>query len=265
MVKKISIVALALLLIGGVGSAITFSKANTGLLVSEKKQFSAANIKDVQLETENAVVEIIPIKDANAKIELTGKRNPDYTLDLDADVRGDTLTVKLDQQQRKWFNFSFVFSSLTLKVYLPEKTYQSMRVTNDNGRVMLGQLPVKKLNVQTNNGQIDLQDIVSDEVTVQADNGKISVDHVEGALKGRLSNGSIKVLTRDLDRPIQLKNNNGSIVIETETEPTNARFEVHKDNGHINILDQYNGNARFGKGENLIQLTTNNGKIEVTK
>lgn len=265
MFKKISILALILLLIGGAGSALTFSKANTALLVSEEREVSAVNVKDIQLETDNAAVEIIPVKASAAKIELTGKRNPDYTMDFEAEVQGDTLVVKLDQQQRKYFNFNFVFSTLTLKVYLPEKTYQSMRITNNNGRIELGQLPVKKLNVQTDNGQIDLRDIVSDEVTAEADNGKILIDHVEGTLKGRLSNGSIKVLTKDLDRPIQLKNNNGSIVIQTETEPTNARFEVHKDNGEINILDQYSGNAQFGKGENLIELTTNNGKIEVTK
>lgn len=265
MIKKISIVALALLLIGGAGSLVTFSKANTALLVSKEREVSVANVKDIQLETDNAAVEIIPVKEDTAKIELTGKRNPDYTLDFEADVQGDTLVVKLDQQQRKFFNFSFIFSSLTLKVYLPEKNYQSMQVTNNNGHVELGQLPVKKLSVQTDNGQIDLRNIVSDDVTVEADNGKISIDHVEGTLKGRLSNGHIKVLTKDLDRPIQLKTNNGSIVIQTEKEPTNVRFEVHKDNGKINILDQYSGNAQFGKGENLIELTTNNGKIEVTK
>jgi len=64
---------------------------------------------------------------------------------------------------------------------------------------------------------------------------------------------------------MQLKSNNGSITVETEKEPTNTAFNVHKDNGVINILNKYSEDTRFGDGKNVIELTTNNGKITVTK
>ena len=71
--------------------------------------------------------------------------------------------------------------------------------------------------------------------------------------------------TKDLDRNIQLVSNNGKISIKTEKEPTNTTFKVSSDNGSINILDKYEGNTVIGKGENLVDLKANNGKIEVVK
>lgn len=42
-------------------------------------------------------------------------------------------------------------------------------------------------------------------------------------------------------------------------------FDVHVDNGRINILDKYEGNTVIGKGTHVIKLTTNNGRVTVTK
>ncbi len=73
------------------------------------------------------------------------------------------------------------------------------------------------------------------------------------------------MITKHLDRPIQLASDNGSIIIRTEKEPTNATFDVHVDSGHINILDKYSGSTVVDKGDNLIKLTTDNGEITVEK
>lgn len=64
---------------------------------------------------------------------------------------------------------------------------------------------------------------------------------------------------------MKMKSNNGSITIQTEKEPTNTAFYVHRDNRVINILNKYNEDIRFGDGKNVIELTTNNGKITITK
>lgn len=63
---------------------------------------------------------------------------------------------------------------------------------------------------------------------------------------------------------IDLECNNGKIMIKTENEPTNTTFDVHVDNGKVDILGKHEGNTVIGKGENLVKLP-NNGKIEITK
>lgn len=265
MIKKLSVLALVLLIIGGTGTVLTFSRSNTVVQISEEKTFSGDAIQTVQIETDNADVEVMPTEESAVRVELAGKGNPDNKITFDADVEGDTLVVNLEEKQQKFFTIGFISSDVTLNVYLPKSTYESLSITNRNGRVQLSQLSSKKVNVRVNNGQVNAKNIASEAVMVQADNGKISLDHVDGTINGRVSNGSIKVATKDLDRSMQLKSNNGSITVQTEKEPTNTTFNVHKDNGEINILNKYSEDTRFGDGKNVIELTTNNGKITVTK
>jgi len=155
--------------------------------------------------------------------------------------------------------------SLTIKVTLPEKQYKSMMIHTDNGEIQAAGLNADQLTADTNNGRIELKEIASKNVEVEADNGKLMLDHVSGKIKGKTNNGQINVKTIDLERSIQLETDNGRIEIVTEKEPENVAFDVHVDNGRVNILDKYEGNAVIGDGDHVIKLKTNNGKISVTK
>ena len=267
MIKKISIIALVLLLVGIVGSLLTFRSVNVLEPVSEEQVINNQNITAIEVETQNSTVEIVPTKDADIKIELTGKTTGDSKQDLSAEINGTTLNIKLKDQRQKFFNLNFnnFSESFTLKVYLPEKEYASLKVNSSNGRIQLEQLKVKDLFAESDNGRIELKNITSTNVNVKTDNGRITLDYVDGKIKGKSSNGRISVLTKDLDRPMELNTDNGRIEIQTEKEPTNTTFDVDTDNGSIDILDKYDENAVIGKGENLIRLSTSNGRISITK
>ena len=127
----------------------------------------------------------------------------------------------------------------------------------------MSELNIRNLKVETDNGRIELNKIVAENVDVKSANGRLEFNYVEGNLKGSSNNGKIMLATRDLDRNIQFESNNGKITINTDKEPTNTTFKVSVDNGKINILDKYEGNTVIGKGENLVELESNNGKIEV--
>lgn len=267
MIKKISIIALVLLLAGIVGSLLTFRSVNVLEPVSEEKVINNQNITAIDVDTDNSDVEIVPTKKSQTKIEVSGKTTGDYKHELTAEVEGTILNIKLKDQRQKffYFNFNAFAESFRLKIYLPEKEYASLKINSSNGRIHLEQLKVKDLFAESNNGRIELKKIASTSVNVKTDNGRITLDYVDGKIKGKSSNGRISVLTKDLDRPIELDTDNGRIEIQTEKEPTNTTFDVDTDNGSIDILDKYNGNAVIGNGENLIRLSTNNGSISVTK
>lgn len=264
-IKKISMIALVLLLVGAAGSLLTFRSANKEVSVSEEKVIDNKNITAIQLETGNAHVEVAPTKDTTTKIQLSGKGTTETKQIFTANVEGTTLFIKLKEQQLKIFDFFPRSESLTLKVSLPEKQYASMQIDNNNGAVQIQQLNIKDVKAKTDNGSIELKNIPSTIVNIESDNGKLSLDHVDGTINGQTNNGKISVVTKQLNRPMQLTSDNGNIIIRTEEEPTNVTFNVRVDNGHINILDKYTGNAVIGKGDNLIKLATDNGEITVTK
>lgn len=283
--KKLSIIAGIIFIIGIVGSLFTYRSIAT-VPISEEKVINNNNVSSVIIDTNNVRVNINPITESNMKVTLDGEVNPNIKRTLATDEKGSTLLISYKEKQQSWFNFNIseVLVPLTLNVYLPEKQYDSLKISNNNGyvsakqqntthfdintsngRVELREINSQKINAETNNGSMDFKDITAQNIHVKSNNGRIMLDHVEGELEGQSKNGSLSLKTNELDRNLNFTTHNGKINIETEKEPTNVQFNVSVDNGKANILNKYNGNAVIGKGENQIKLNTHNGSISVKK
>ena len=260
MSKKLSIIALLLLLIGGVGSYFTFYKSYQEENTLEKT-VSSDEVEEIEISTDNATVQVLPTSATEIKVQLVTKGVDVSKLNFTTEVEGKKLIVKL--KEKSTFSIGFNIQSSHLYVYVPQKLYHSFVIDNDNGKVKMSEMNVNYLKVQTDNGRIELNKIESENVDVRSANGRLELNGVEGNIKGSSNNGKIVLATKDLDRNIQLESDNGKIIIKTEKEPTNTTFKVSSNNGSINILDKYEGNTVIGKGENLVNLKSNNGKIEV--
>ncbi|WP_430786880.1 DUF4097 family beta strand repeat-containing protein [Virgibacillus flavescens] len=263
-VKKIAIVAIFLIVIGAVGSFITFQSMGQSSSVNEERVIDSTNFTDIEVSADNQQVEIFPTDDSKAKVELEGRSSKDIAEKLSVEVKGNKLSIKI--KDKHTFNFfNFTASQLTLRVYLPKKTYDSLQVDIDNGALLAEQLNVKNIHAETSNGTLELKDMEATALRVESDNGEIELENVTGEIQGETDNGEITLVTPNLNRPITLDSDNGRITIETDKEPTNVTFDVQVDNGDVTIFDKYNGNAVFGNGENRIKLSTDNGDITVSK
>ncbi|PEW01164.1 hypothetical protein CN425_13845 [Bacillus cereus] len=283
--KNLSIIAGIIFIIGIVGSLLTY-RSIAAVPISEEKAINNNNISSVIVDTNNTRVNIYPTKDNNIKVTLEGEVTPNTKRTLATDDKDATLFISYKEKQQSWFNFNIseVVAPLTLNVHLPERQYDSLKVSNNNGYVSAKQLNTKHFDINTSNGRIELREINSQKITAEANNGimdfkdimaqnthvksnngRIMLDHVEGELEGQSKNGTLSLKTNELDRNLNFTTHNGKISIETEKEPTNVQFNVSVDNGSANILNKYNGNAVIGKGENQIKLNTHNGNISVKK
>ncbi|OOR22106.1 DUF4097 family beta strand repeat-containing protein [Bacillus cereus] len=281
--KNLSIIAGIIFIIGIIGSLFTY-RSIAAVPISEEKVINNNNVSSVIIDTNNVRVNTYPTTESNIKITLDGEVNPNIKRTLITDDKDSTLLISYKEKQQRWFNFdiSEVLAPLTLNVYLPEKQYDSLKVSNNNGYVSAKKLNVTHFNINTSNGRVELReinsqkviaeanngimdfkDIMAQNIHVKSNNGRIMLDHVEGEIEGQSKNGSLTLKTNELDRNLNFTTHNGKINIETEKEPTNVQFNVSVDNGRANILDKYKGNAVIGEGENLIKLTTHNGNISV--
>ncbi|MGV3487459.1 MAG: DUF4097 family beta strand repeat-containing protein [Tuberibacillus sp.] len=263
-IKKLTFVAILLLIIGAAGCVFTYSNASQKSAVSEEKVINQ-DFSNIRLDSDNARIIILPTEEENAKAVLSGSMAKNKDLTFKAEVKGSTLSVVLKEDQWNFFHFDLIFNQLTLKVYVPEKQYKSIVVENNNGKVQLENLRSTNVTASNDNGFIELRNIDSKSVNVDTDNGKVSMDHVTGDISSDTSNGEIVLSLNDLDRSLDLSTDNGRILVKTKKDPTNVRFDAHVDNGSINILDKYNGDAVIGNGKHLIKLSTSNGSIKVEK
>lgn len=281
-IKILLITGIVLFLTGIIGVTLTYSPNKEA--VAEETSLVDETFQAVDIVGDSVEIMVTTTKDQEAKVELSGNKLKQQPLDYDVHVDNGTLYISVLTPQKKLYQFDFFSNSLTLQISLPENVYDSLQMENGNGKINAEKIQAKEttitvdngqinakasdtdqLDVITSNGKVELSDVKAKDVHTETDNGKISLTNVHGHLTGKTSNGSITLKTNELERMIDLYTDNGRILIETATKPANARFEVSVDNGKVNIFDEFDGSTMFGEGDNLIKLTTSNGKITVTE
>lgn len=283
LIKKISIGALLLLVVGTVGSLLTVKSAMKSIEMEEERTVND-QFASIQVKTNNSRVEIIPTEGSDTTAELTGKVSKSHELAFDAYVKGNTLYVDLIDKHRTLFSMDF-FTSIQLKVYVPKKQYDSIQIKSNNGRIMAGEVDVKELDADTDNGRIELRNIKgsavkarssngriemkqidADSVGAETNNGRIVLNGVYGHITASSDNGRIEMKNDHIDQPMELDTDNGRIEIQTNKEPADVTFEGRVSNGKITIFGEtYKKDMEAGNGKNLIKLKSQNGSINITK
>lgn len=282
MVKKLMILATLFIVVGGIGSALTFKSSFQADATTEntiiKDHFTA-----IEINGSDANVNILPTTDLEAQIELTGDMSDYHLYQLATEVDEEVLKINIDFDQKKLFNFDFASRLLELTVYLPEETYDSLHVRNDNGQIQMSDVHIEdivaetdngkmmfndlkshKIQAKSDNGHIELKNTHATKINTEAENGKINLENVVGELVGRADNGHISLIAEEINRPIDLTTDNGKITIQTENKPTNVTFDIRVDNGKVDYFGESTWDTIIGEGENLIHLKTDNGNIKLT-
>lgn len=263
-IKKLSLIALLLIIIGGIGSLFTF-KTLDRVAVAETNEVAAKEVSNLEIDMINENVNIVPTKETKIKIELKGKSNEPDKKHLNIDKQGGTLTIQKKADHFMKFAFFEWNNSLTLTVHLPEKEYESIQVEVNNGSIKADHVTVKNMKASGDNGKIILKDIKADQTNVGTASGSVVLKDISGKLKGKVDNGKISLLTVDLDRSIDFTTNNGTIEIKTENEPTNVTYDLRVGYGDIQVFGEKNWDTVIGNGKNLIKASTDNGDIEIKK
>ena len=298
--KKLSIIASLLLLVGIIGSIFTFNLIEKPEFLTKEIDINDENFKNIDIQTNDMGIEIIPTNEKSALIEISGH---DLNNNFSATVTDSTLSIIYNESKRKLYNLdsNFASNSATMKVYVPKKIYETIRVHGNNGALSAEGLDAKEVEFKANDGaillrninadsviaisqngkiktedltgstfsliandgRINSKNITADSVSIVSHNGKIELDNVKGKLTAKANDGRIQLVTETLDYPIEFTTHNGKIDIQSNNEPENATIDAQANNGSITIFGENKSQAVFGLGENKIKLSSNDGKIIV--
>ncbi|HLS59739.1 MAG TPA: DUF4097 family beta strand repeat-containing protein [Virgibacillus sp.] len=261
--RSISMIALLLIIVGVVGSVLTFEKpVSKSDWVTAEKTIDGENIENIQIAADHTNIEVISVPDSSVKVEMSGI---DPENDLTASVDGSTLSIQVEHRKNSLFQFDLLASISSLKVYVPEKSYELLQIESDNGRIFGEKLQANTLDVNTDNGLIELRHMNTSTTVAKTDNGKVALEYIEGDILAETDNGAISLITSHLDREIELNTDIGMIEIKTDQKPTNAVIDANVEVGKISIFGESNASTVFGNGDHSISLSTDVGKINVTK
>ncbi|WP_172369149.1 DUF4097 family beta strand repeat-containing protein [Sporosarcina jiandibaonis] len=259
------LIVLLIIVVVVLGGSLLFQAWNKFVDDSNKVVMEDEYFTTIDVLSDNAAVEIIPTDSSITTVEYVGKKRKNAKFDFNAVVSNKTLTVEFKEKRWNFLRFDLSFSKMELLVKVPEKQYELIKIKSNNGKIKAENLEVKDISFETDNGSIELKNVDAVSTNIQSNNGKIMLEQVDGEIIGKTDNGRIMLATNDLDRPIDLATANGRIEIMTENEPTNGIIDVKTDNGKIDIFGEKNEHTVFGKGEHLIKLRSDNGRITITK
>ncbi|MDR4885976.1 DUF4097 family beta strand repeat-containing protein [Fredinandcohnia sp. QZ13] len=301
MIKKVTIVASLLVLIGVIGSAVTYASVNKEFAINDIRPIENETINSIQVNVDSIDVEFISVASMDeARVELVGTGVGKTMNDFSVNEDDQTLSIGLQSENKKWFNFTFYTTDLNLKIFAPEKIYNNIKVNGFSSDVSLQNLQSKTINLTTVDGDVKLENISSEKMNIKTLSGDVKMEEVQGAIAlvtesgdlnvsdapvqsfnaraftGDISlenvigplttntvDGDVFISINEIRHAIYGKTLNGDIKIESEKEPSNAQFEVKTLSGDVILFDKYERNAKMGEGTALIQLETVSGDVTV--
>ncbi|SDB92227.1 DUF4097 family beta strand repeat-containing protein [Shouchella lonarensis] len=261
-IKKLTLIASLLLVIGLIGGVVTLSKVNNAW-TTEETVIDDTSFHAIDLTTDNAKIDVLPTTEEQAKIVISGNEQ-NYT--LSSQVRHDILEMKVTDQNRKWFNL--FPTSYAITIYLPEKQYESIKVNSNNGTVHVQDLDANIFSAQTKNGDVVVTNMKSASIAATSTNEDILIENIHDAtenITGKTTNGDILLTASHVDRNVDLSTVNGDITVTVDTEPTSANITTSVTHGDVTLFNLDTSARIFGGGEHTIQLDTVNGDIMVGK
>ena len=265
MIKKLSLIALLVFFIGVIGSVVTYGSMNNKVSINEKKLIENENITSIQIDVDSTDVELITVRSMDeARVELVGKSVENTINDFSVKEEGETLSISLQPENSKWFNFKLYFPTLKLKIFAPEKMYNNVYVNGSSADVNWQSLKAKSIEISTVSGDINAKKINSERMFVRTVSGDVAMEDVQGRIETVTESGDVFISNSEISHSINAKTVSGDINIKSIKEPTDVEFDVDTSSGDVNLFDKYQNNAQVGKGTILIQLETDSGDITAT-
>lgn len=241
MFKRRSIIGLVLLMIVFIFTVKSSRKVN---FKNKVKKLEFEKIDTIEIKAHNVNVEIISTNEKLFTLEWVGDQSK--LKQFKAYKKTSTFVVKIKSKRQNLFSRFFYSHISFLKVYVPEKVYQSLHLEADKG-------------------DIDLTNLHSDNVKIISDNGKVNLTDVDGKLVVKADNDDISLITDHIDRDIDFETDNADIMVQTEVEPKNVLFDIKTDDGEVDVFGSTDWNTFIGNGNNTVRLKTDKGGITVKK
>ena len=259
--KKVSIIALLLLIVGMVGAIATNNEKQRQLPV-EEIEIKDSNYQQIELLTYDAKVELLPTNRANAYIEVTGHKT---NKKLSVSVQDSLLFIKYNNKQIKLFNFNIFQKTEVIKVFLPAKQYDQIKVSKHDGTLLVEQLEADQLFINGRDGLITLKNTKAAQTTIKGNDGILELEDATGAISADMKDSVIKMHAKSLQSPISLTARDGIIQLIVADEPENAFINTSIGDGLVSIFGEKNSSKLYGNGETKVDLKLNDGKITVKR
>ncbi len=204
----------------------------------------------VSVDSETADIRLLPSEDGKCKVICRQEEKIKY----DVTVKDGVLKISA-QDNREWYDYVGIhFGSHSITVYLPEKDYRTLSVTESTGDICAERISADSVTFSVTTGDIVLSRVSCRNLTAEISTGDVELKNVIAAEKF-----SIETTTGDVEFD---SCDAGEICIKTSTGDvegsllTGKEFIAQTSTGDVEVPISSSGGR--------CEITTSTGDIEIT-
>ncbi|CAI8815164.1 MULTISPECIES: DUF4097 family beta strand repeat-containing protein [Bacillus] len=295
--KKIVLIALSLLVIGGigVGAMTVFGVAFNKTEIHKKETVAVEKIDEIEIKTSAADVEIITVDSKDIEVLLDGEISKELVDEYKFDVKKENNRLNIEfSKNQNYVGWGIgTAADVNLQVKVPKKIYDTVKVTTSSGDFVAKEIETKVAEINTSSGDVSLSHSkVNEKLTAKTSSGKIKTDkseievaklntrsgkiRVEGLhskeLAANTSSGDIEYNDRSLRGEVECNTSSGDVKMQFDTFPESLRVEFDGSSGKADInvagllYEEKSKNQLVGvkgTGENKVKVKTSSGDFKL--
>ncbi|WP_434164313.1 DUF4097 family beta strand repeat-containing protein [Bacillus thuringiensis] len=264
MMKKLFLIAIACIIIGVIGISQTYEKAVQTAEKGDKedviKNETLKNI-EVKLDAGDIVVQKSP--DSSFYVKQTGDARKQKIRIVED---GDTLKIVGEREKGASFDFSFYdfrFQTSTLTIFVPERSYQEIKVNSSAGQIEMSDVKSDRVSVRTLAGEVDLKHVTAKSVEGSSQAGEVNFKKVIGKVIAKTASGSVSIIEHDAKYDLEASSTAGDVDITLLEKPQDAVITGQSAAGDVMIFNEENKNITIGNGSKKISGKTAAGDVTI--
>lgn len=238
--KKLALIGLIAVIIGGVGTFINRDKMlqyENKIKINQAYQYEVDQFSSLHLDVDVGQINIQPNTQDQIDIKLTGYSNTDVDQFLTINEQDDQLSITIDQDHKTWTSFIPMLKNnqLTLNIALPEGVINEIHAQLNVGSLYGKGLTVDQLGVFVDVGDVTFDDLAVTNGEVKTNVGGIELDRVSGNLTLKGDVADLRVALLEWDDTIDMATNVGNIRLTLLDQPDDYSFTLSTELGDVDV------------------------------
>jgi DUF4097 and DUF4098 domain-containing protein YvlB len=257
------------LAIGGLSSVVI----NAGQ-AKTSKIFPARDTVQINVNTVNTDINIIPSADKNIKIDFYGNIATSLARkvpELAAQQEGGVLNIVINYPNAAVLDFINA-ETLKLDIYVPQEFSGGIFAETISGSLKIEKFNLKNLEFKSLSGSIAASSLTVSDIKINSTSGKVVFADTEGSINISNISGNVELAIRSLISDLNIKTISGRVTVSLP-DKSEFNFELGSISG--NIENEFGAQIKFadgrkiegtvGQGANMLTVNTTSGEIKLKK
>ena len=219
------------------------------------------SFNDISINTSVSNISFELSTDSSCKLVCYEQENEKHTLKLE----NNTLSIS-QENTKKWYEYiSISFKSPELTIYLPQKEYNNLLISNSTGDITLSQeLSFQNVDIKTSTGKVKVENISTQKLQINVSTGDAHLENIRcSAFKSNGSTGNCYLENVIANEEISITRSTGDITFKKcDSESINVKTNTGDVSGTLCTGKFFT--TKTSTGEIEIPQSTSGGKCHIT-